>query len=249
MRGSPQRYFKMRIQKYMSERKILSRRETESYILKGLIKVNGEIVRDLGRQIDPEKDKIEIIASKVKPKPEEAKITIAYNKPRGLVSSKSKSEGETIFDRLASNPVNARFAHLNAVGRLDKESEGLILLSNDGIVTSAVTGEDHKIEKEYEVETREDLKDRHMRIMERGMDIEGEKTLPAKTEFLSSHYFKIILKEGKHHQIRRMCAALDLTITSLKRIRIGNITIKGIGPGQYRELTKEEIDSLKSLAK
>lgn len=226
----------------MSERKILSRRETEAYILKGLIKVNGEIVRDLGRQIDPEKDKIEIIASGVKSKPEEAKITIAYNKPRGLVSSKSKIEGETIFDRLP------QFAHLNAVGRLDKESEGLILLSNDGVVTSAVTGEDHKIEKEYEVETREDLKDRHMRIMERGMDIEDEKTLPAKTDLLSSHYFKIILKEGKHHQIRRMCAALDLTITSLKRLRIGNITLKGIKPGESRELSKDEVEKLKALS-
>lgn len=221
----------------MSERKILSRRETEAYILKGLIKVNGEVVRDLGRQIDPTKDKIEIVKESADNK--EAKITVAYNKPRGIVSSKSKSEGKTIFD------VLPQFSHLNAVGRLDKESEGLILLSNDGVITSAVTGDDHKIEKEYEVSTREDLKERHMKIMERGMQIGDEATLPAKTELLSSHTFKITLREGKHHQIRRMCAALDLTITNLKRVRIGNIYLRGIKEGQYKILQKDDIQKLK----
>ncbi len=235
----------MRIQKYMSERKVLSRRETEAYLLKGLIKVNGEVVKDLGRQIDPEKDKVEIVGQ-LKPMNRgkvEEKITIAYNKPRGVVSSKSRSEGETIFDRLPE------FYHLNAVGRLDKESDGLILLSNDGVITAVVTGNDHKIEKEYEVGTREELKERHMRIMERGMQIGDESTLPAKTELLSSHTFKIVLKEGKHHQIRRMCAALNLTIDSLKRIRIGNILLRGIKEGGYKVLTAPDIEKLKSLAK
>ncbi len=235
----------------MSERRILSRRETEAYILKGLIKVNGEVVKDLGRQIDPDKDKIEIVGAlkKMNRGKVEEKVTIAYNKPRGIVSSKSRSEGETIFDRLAESDAGAKFSHLNAVGRLDKESNGLILLSNDGVITSVVTGNDHKIEKEYEVSTREELKERHMKIMERGMQIDDEATLPAKTELLSSHTFKIILKEGKHHQIRRMCAALNLTITDLKRLRIGNIYLKGIKEGGYKVLAAADIEKLKSLAK
>ena len=141
-----------------------------------------------------------------------------------------------------------QFADLNAVGRLDKESEGLILLSNDGVITSVVTGDDHKIEKEYEVTTRENLKERHMKIMERGMQIGDEATKPARTELLSSRSFKIILKEGKHHQIRRMCAALNLTITSLKRIRVGNIVLRGIREGRFRTLSDDEVRKLKSLA-
>ena len=232
----------------MSERKILSRRETEAYILKDLIKVNGEIVRDLGRQVDPAKDKVEIVDSPSKNnhrnRTHDRKITIAFNKPRGIVSSKSRSEGKTIFDLVP------QFADLNAVGRLDKESEGLILLSNDGVVTSAVTGDDHKVEKEYEVSTREPLKERHIRIMARGMKIDNEEhTLPAKVELLSDHAFKIILKEGKRHQIRRMCSALNLTITNLRRTRIGNIFLLGISAGRYKTLSDKETERLKLLAK
>lgn len=225
----------------MSEKKILSRRETEDYLLRGLIKINGEVVTKLGTQIDPAKDKIEVLRPSNKALPN--KETVAINKPRGIVSSKSDIEGKTIFD------LFPQFSSLNAVGRLDKESEGLILLSNDGVITSAVTGDDHKIEKEYEVSTHEGIKERHMKIMERGMQIDDETTLPTKTEIISDHNFKIILKEGKRHQIRRMCAALGLTVTDLRRIRIGNIYLKGIKSGQYRALSYEEVEKLKSLAK
>lgn len=220
----------------------MSRRETEKAMLAGLIRVNGEVVRDLGRQIDPSKDKIEVVkAGSIKG---DKKMTVAYYKPRGLVSAKSRGEGETIFDRLP------QFSDLNCVGRLDKESEGLILLSNDGVVTAAVTGDEHKIEKEYEVGTREILKQRIIDIMERGMTIDNdEKTLPAKGELLSAHALRLILKEGKHHQIRRMTAALNLTVVNLKRVRIGNITLKGLNEGEFRILSDAEVSKLKTLAR
>lgn len=231
----------MRIQKYLSQQKILSRRETENYIRKGLIACNGKIVRDLGRQIDPEKDKIKILA----PAKSEIskKITVAINKPRDIVCSKNKAEGKTIFELLPE------FENLNAVGRLDKDSEGLILLSNDGVITSIITGNDHKIEKEYEVSVREDLSKNKMSILENGVIIDGKITLPAKTKIISKHVFNIILKEGRKHQIRRMTDVVHLTIFKLKRIRIGNILLKDIKVGKYKTLSAMEINKLKDLSK
>lgn len=231
----------MRIQKYLSQEKILSRRETENYIRKGLIACNGKIVRDLGRQIDPEKDKIKILTpAKLEIS---KKMTIAVNKPRDIVCSKNKSEGKTIFELLP------QFENLNAVGRLDKDSEGLILLSNDGVITAAITGNDHKIEKEYEVAVREDLSKNKMSILENGVMIDGKMTLPAQTKITGDHTFIIILKEGRKHQIRRMTDVIHLTILKLKRIRIGNILLKNIKVGNYRTLSAVEIDKLKNLSR
>lgn len=228
----------MRIQKYLSEIGTLSRREAEKHILAGLVKVNGVVTKELWTQIDPDKDKVEVMGLS-----KEKKVTIALNKPRGIVSSRSNKEGETVFDLLPD------FKNLNTVGRLDKESDGLLLLSNDGIVTKAVTGSDHKIEKEYEVCVRESIKPRHVRKMEEGIMLEDGMTLPTKVEQISDHCFKIILKEGRHHQIRRMCSAVYLTIESLKRLRIGNITLRGIKQNKFRTLTEKEILDLKKLAK
>lgn len=227
----------MRIQKYMSERKILSRRETEDFILKGFITVNGKVVKELGMQIDPETDKIEIISS-ARPTLGK-KITIAFNKPRGIVSSKIKDEGPTVFDMLP------QFTYLNTVGRLDKESEGLLLLSNDGAVTSTVTGTDHLIEKEYEVTVSEPVPQGKLRKMEEGVNLEDGMTLPARAKAITPSTFKLILKEGRKHQIRRMCAALHLTIIKLKRLRVGPVTLKGIAPGEFRELSADEVAKLK----
>lgn len=230
----------MRIQKYMSERKILSRRETEDFMLKGFITVNGKVVKELGTQIDPDKDKIEIIQS-ARPALGK-KITIAFNKPRGIVSSKIKEEGPTVFDLLPE------FTYLNTVGRLDKESEGLLLLSNDGAITSTITGTDHLVEKEYEVTVSEPLTPGKLKKMEGGIMLAEGMTLPAKTKMIGPHIFKIILREGKKHQIRRMCAAVYLTITNLKRIRIGNITLRDIPSGKWRQLAETEVAALKIKA-
>lgn len=231
----------MRIQKYLSQEKILSRRETEDYIRKGLISCNGKIIKEMGFKIDPEKDKIEILS---RAKSEIGKkITIAINKPRGIVSSRNKSEGKTVFE------LFPEFSHLNTVGRLDKDSEGLLLLSNDGIITSIITGSDYKIEKEYEVVVRETVSSGKIKKMEQGIELEDGKTLPAKVKLLNPHAFRIILKEGRKHQIRRMASALFLTVLKLKRLRIGNINSSGIALGRYRVLSKNEVEKLKNLAK
>jgi len=207
----------MRISKYFSQEKILSRREAEDYIRQGKISVNGEIVTDLGRQIDPKIDKIEIVGEK------EEKTTVLFYKPRGVETSE-------IFNLVP------KFRHLNTVGRLDKESEGLILLSNDGVVTNLVTGKEHVVEKEYLVETKEKVTQTQINAMSKVMNLSDGPTLPAKAEIVSDHSFKIILKEGRNHQVRRMANQVRLTVNKLTRIRIGNLTVDDLLPGQYKKV-------------
>lgn len=231
----------MRIQKYFSEQGILSRRETEEYIKKGLITVNGNVVKDLGTQIDPVRDKVAITSAGNRFAAH--KETVAIYKPRGIVCSKVRGEGQTVFDILP------RFKRLNIVGRLDRESEGLLLLSSDGVVTSAVTGGDHSIEKEYEVTIREPITASKAGAMKRGMKLEDGPTLPAKVRIVNPRKFIITLREGRKHQIRRMSAKVGLTVTSLKRIRIGDIRLGTLKPGQSRPLERAEVAGLIALAK
>ncbi len=219
----------MRIQKYFSEQKVLSRRETEQYILRGKIKINGEVVRDLGRQVDPTKDTIEIIGGLTET------TTAVINKPRGISSSKIRSEGKNIFD------LFPQFQNLNAIGRLDKESEGLILISNNGSLTNLITGKEHLIEKEYVVEVNEKITETKTKALSQGMMLDDGPTLPTKAKLINERSFTLILKEGRRHQIRRMCDKIGLTVRKLKRIRIGNIKLERLPAGSYRLVTNEEI--------
>lgn len=224
----------MRISKYFSERRILSRREAEKYILLGKVKVNGQIVKELGLQVDPSRDKIEIFGEVDK------KTTLLFHKPRGISSSKVKSEGKNIFDLISKHK------DLNAVGRLDKESEGLILLTNDGTLTNLITGKDHLIEKEYHVEVRERVTESKINSIKKGMMLNDGPTLPAKAKILSDNSFSIILKEGRNHQIRRMADKLKLTVLRLKRVRVGNITLGNLPVGEFREASESELQKIKS---
>ena len=222
----------MRIQKYLSEQKICSRREAERYIAAGLVTVNDIVEKNPATQIDPARDKIELLADAQQSLGE--KITIAFYKPRGIESIPSA--------------LPKQYYHLNSVGRLDKESEGLLLFSNDGAITAAITGDDHLIEKEYEVNVRERLTESKINKMASGIELEDGMTLPAKTKQLGDHEVRIVLKEGRKHQIRRMCEAMHLTVSSLKRLRIGTIKIGTLAPGKFRKLSTQEVAALKSAA-
>ncbi len=226
----------MRVNKYLAWKKMASRREADRLISDKKVLINDRVAI-LGDQVS-EKDVVKIIERKGKE--ELPKLTVALNKPRGLISAINEKGGETIFDYLP------QYQHLNAVGRLDKETEGLILLSNDGVLTASVTSEKHLIEKEYEVKVWEKIQPLSLRRLAEGVDLDGQKTLPAKVERLGDFSFSIILKEGRKHQIRRMAAECHLTINNLKRVRIGSITLRGIEkPGEYRELKPEEVAKLK----
>ncbi len=227
----------IRIEKYLSEQGIMSRREAKRFLESGDILVNGKRPQ-AGDKINPEKDTLTY--SKNVSLTMSEKETILVYKPRGYISSKDSDGEKNIFD------VFPQFKHLNTVGRLDKESEGLILLSNDGMVTKAITGKDHAIEKEYIVTVREKITPRMMEEMSRGMKLEDGWTLPAKAKKINNHVFSITLKEGRKHQIRRMANACRLTVLSLKRIRIHNITAPKMLPGNFKKLSERQCNDLKN---
>jgi pseudouridine synthase len=229
----------VRVQKYLSDKGVCSRREAEELIRRGLVSVNGKILREMGVKVDPEKDKVEVISSR-KDKTERKESVIIY-KPRGIVSSRIPSEGKTIYE------LFPQFVKLNIIGRLDKESEGLLLLSNDGVLARAVTGDQHSVEKEYEVRVQEKINSSRLtRSFGEGVELEDGKTLPAKVKILSENSFLVAIKEGRNHQIRRMCEHIRLTAVKLKRLRIGGISLGKLKPGDWRRLEEKEIMGLKN---
>ena len=229
----------MRIQKYLSEQGIASRRQAEKLIAEGLVAVNGKVVKEMGVQIDPTKDKVSILRAGQNKL--DQKTTIIVYKPRDIASSRMQSEGTTIYD------IMPEFNHLDIVGRLDKASEGLLLLSDDGVVAKAITGDKHLTEKEYVVTVRETISPKKIQSLEEGIMLEDGMTLPCKTEVFDAHSFGIILHEGRKHQIRRMCEYLHLNVTELKRVRIGAIELGKLKSGQARTLTAKEVASLKKV--
>ncbi len=225
-----------RIEKILAARGIASRREAKELLKKGSVRLGSKRLQP-GEKVPNDAD-LTVIGIDTKDSPKE---TYAVYKPRGVVSSKEGDGNKTIFT------IFPRLKHLNTVGRLDKESEGLILLSNDGLITKAVTDKSHPSEKEYIVTVREDVLPWMMAKFEKGVRIEGYKTMPAKAEKIDRHTFRIILNEGKKHQIRRMANAVGLTINSLKRIRINDITIGKLRPGNAAKLTSQQVAGLKEL--
>ena len=167
-------------------------------------------------------------------------ISYLYYKPRGLVCSKGTSEGKTVFDAVKE------FKNLNTVGRLDKESEGLLILTNDGILAKAVTSPKHLIEKEYEVEVHERITGTKINALSKSMMLTDGPTLESRAELIDDHTFRIVIREGRNHQIRRMADKVGLSVLRLQRIRIGPIIDKTLKEGDWRPLTKTEVNKLKS---
>jgi len=229
----------IRIEKYLAQQGIASRREAKALILAGHVKVNGKTVREPGIKINPDQDKL--LLSERGLVVQQDKITVAVYKPRGVNCGKD-GDDKSVFD------VFPKYQHLNTVGRLDKASEGLLLLSNDGLITKAITDRSHPSEKEYVVTVRENVLPWMIEKFKKGIKIEGGyRTLPAEAEKIDRNTFAITLREGKKHQIRRMANAVHLTITSLKRVRINNIELGRMRPGQARVLKTKEVESLRKL--
>ncbi|OGC37481.1 hypothetical protein A2526_02685, partial [candidate division WOR-1 bacterium RIFOXYD2_FULL_36_8] len=177
--------------------------------------------------IDPSKDKI-IIDNKNIQKQEE-KIYIKLYKPKGYISSCKRHTGErTVLDLIKNIP-----ARLYPVGRLDKESEGLIILTNDGKLAHKLMHPRYEHEKEYEVTVEKELSDQEIKKLEDGIIIDGRKTLPTKLKTITNKKFNIILREGKKRQIRKMVSAVKNNVITLKRVRIENITLGTLSPGEY----------------
>lgn len=207
----------MRINKYLALNKYSTRRGADEIIAKKQVFINNRLAV-LGDKVN-ETDVVDVrFRGKQKP------LTyFAYNKPKGLSTEDIKIKD--VFP----------------IGRLDKESEGLLILTNDGRITDKLLNPIYDHEKEYIVETKQKLRNNFKTKMEAGVKIEDDLTAPCKVEILSENKFKIILTEGKKHQIRRMCVALFQDVESLKRIRIMNIHLGKLAPNSHRKIEEEEL--------
>ena len=231
--------FPMRINKYLAHQGIASRREADVLVETGKVRINGQKAEN-GQQVN-ETDEVEVVGKT------KSKTYLAYYKGRGIITH-SPAENETdIAYRLARD---YGITNVSPVGRLDKDSEGLIILSNDGRITGPLLDPEAQHEKEYEVMVDKPINPMFVRAMSAGVEIERYRTKPAKVTASKSNdkRFSIILTEGKKHQIRRMCAALGFQIQTLKRVRVTNIKLDGLKPNQYRKIAGPELQEfLKEL--
>lgn len=227
----------VRLQKFLSMAGFCSRRKGETYITQGKVKVNGRTITELGTKVDPDVDGVEVDGQMLLLQQE--LIYIALNKPKGYITS-CEQKGEPIVIDLIHIPQR-----IYPVGRLDKDSTGLLLLTNDGDLHHRLLHPSFDHEKEYIVTTALPISAESLAIMRKGMFIQGQKTRPAKVKRLSSHQFIIQLKEGKNRQIRRMVRKLHNHVSRLKRIRVAGVELSDLQEGAWRHLTENEVNSLK----
>ena len=228
---------KIRLQKYLADCGIASRRKAEMFIIQGKVKVNGKVVKELGTKVGTD-DKVEFKGKIVKPKQE--KVYIMLNKPVGSLSTvkKGKEKGQTVLDLVK---IKER---IFPVGRLDKNSSGLLILTNDGDLALKLTHPRYEKEKEYLVEVNKEITKDFIKSLKRGVKLEEGRTLPAKVKQLGIKKFEIVLKEGKKRQIRRMCERLGYQVKSLHRIRINKLKLGDLKSGKFKYLGDKDIQLL-----
>lgn len=234
----------IRLQKYISDCGVMSRRAAEAEIEKGNVTVNGRKAT-IGQKIRAGKDDIRI--SGVPVEGGARKLYVALYKPRGYVTTMKDEKGRKCIPELVSD-IDDR---IYPCGRLDMDSEGLVLLTNDGSVADKLMHPKAHIKKIYRVTVRGELSEEKLDTLCKPMIIDGYKTLPAQVTLIaeneSSYTLKFVLSEGRNRQIRKMCEQTDLAVTKLKRISIGNISLGDLKVGKWRYLSKGEIDYLKKL--
>ena len=228
----------VRLQKFLSAAGVCSRRKGEELIVAGKVAVNGEIVVELGTKIDPNQDQVEVDGQVIQPA--HTLVYIALNKPRDYVSSCSHP-GEKIVLDLIDIPER-----IYPVGRLDKDSTGLILLTNDGRLHHQLSHPSFDHEKEYDVTVARPISDGALKKMRDGLPLMGTKTRPARITRISARGFRIVLQEGKNRQIRRMVRKVGNEVNRLQRKRFAGIELGNLPPGKWRHLSRSEKESLLS---
>ena len=229
-----------RLNKYLAACGVCSRREADKLIEEGRVKVNG-IVAGLGMIVSGS-EKIEVSGKNIA-KPD-AKVVLAYYKPIGVTCTQKDKFAKAIVTKELNYPVRVTYA-----GRLDKDSEGLLIMTNDGDLIQHMMKGSNFHEKEYVVKVNKEIEDDFIYNMSKGVYLEElkEKTRPCLIEKIGKYTFKIILTQGLNRQIRRMCATLGYKVTGLKRIRVVNIKLDNLHAGEYREIKGEELKTLYSL--
>ncbi len=227
----------IRINKYMAESGMCSRREADKLVADGKVYIDG-VKAVMGSKVLPGQ-KVTVKGQDIKKN--EDLVLIAFNKPVGIVSTTDKREKDNIIDYINYGK------RIFPIGRLDKESEGLILLTNDGDIVNKILRAGNYHEKEYVVTVNKDITPEFLKAMSSGVPILDTVTRPCKIEQIDKKVFKIILTQGLNRQIRRMCEALGYRVRSLIRIRIMNIKLNHLKSGTYRNLTPKELEELRQM--
>lgn len=235
-----------RINKWLAAEGVCSRREAEELIANGLVSIDGARVDEPGRKIERGQT-IEVAQARGAP----AKISIAINKPVGFVSSQPEGDQVPAARLLTranligrADPMPTSRTSLAPLGRLDQDSRGLLLLSEDGVLAKAAIGEESKLDKEYLVAVRGQISERKLALLRHGLALDGKQLKPAKISLIEPQRIRFILNEGRKRQIRRMCELVELDVVDLLRIRIGPLQLGDLPEGKWRALTSAERDAL-----
>lgn len=232
----------------MASRGMCSRREADRYIERGLVLVDGEVVSTLGTKVSPD---AQIELAEAGQKRQAMQATFLLNKPIGYVSAQPEDGHRPASDLLAKDnrwkedrsPRKFHPAQLKGLapaGRLDIDSNGLLVLTQDGRVARRIIGEDSSVDKEYLVRVQGNLSDKGLKLLNHGLELDGKPLKPAKVTWQNKDQLRFILREGKKRQIRRMCELVGLKVVGLKRIRIGSVVLGNLPSGQWRYLRDDE---------
>jgi 23S rRNA pseudouridine2604 synthase len=239
---------KIRLSKRMSELNLCSRREADSYIEKGWVEVDGEIVSKLGSKVYPSQ---RVILRGAGQRTQQQRVTILLNKPVGYVSGQAEHNYKpavTLLDETThwigdNSPLRwnrSQLLGLAPAGRLDIDSQGLLVLTQDGRIAKHLIGEESIVEKEYLVRVKGKLEDSGLALLNQGLKLDGEYLKPAKVNWQNVDQLRFVLKQGKKRQIRRMCELVGLEVGGLKRIRIGRVKLGDLPVGHWRYLGEHE---------
>lgn len=235
----------MRLAKYLAQAGIASRRQAEELIKQGRIKINGSVVLDLTTPVDPESDRVEFDSRLVG---SEEPVYIMLYKPSGFICTVNDPRGRATVMELVKK-VKQR---IYPVGRLDYDTEGLLLLTNDGQFTNLIIHPRYKIDKKYEACIKGYIEDDELDILRAGVNLEDGMTAPAQVRLLKRDecisMIEIIIHEGRKRQIKRMCRAIGHPVVYLKRTALGFLTLQGLEKGQYRHLERDEVKALQAMA-
>src|SRR6185295_8341042 len=235
-----------RLQKLIAAAGIASRRHAEELITAGKVSLNGKVITELGTKADPDKDHIKVNGKLINPQlSAREKVHILLNKPRGYLSSVSDQEGRPLVVEL----LPPALGKLHPVGRLDFNTEGLLLLTNDGELTFFITAARNRVDKVYEAKVKGVPTESAIERLRRGVTLEdGTRTAPAKIKLLhetaTNTWFEILLHQGRNQQVRRMFELIGHSVIKLRRVRIGFLTDENLRPGDWRKLTLAEVKRL-----
>lgn len=236
---------KIRLQKYLAECGIASRRKSEELIAAGKVKVNG-VTASIGDKVNPKHDKVTVSGKKAVSV--KKSVYIMLNKPRGFITTMSDEHDRKCVAELVKG-INTR---VYPVGRLDRESEGLLIMTNDGEFANALTHPSKHVSKTYRVTIRPEITKEQATAFRNGIEIDGRMTVPADLRILEAQENRTVVEvtiyEGRNRQIRKMFEALGIEVARLKRTKVGNLKLGMLKQGDYRDLTPEEVNSLYELA-